>query len=53
MSPIRPTHAADITTTNSPTFLVLDAMPDEVPNAVSDGVLDELLDGKKPCDFVL
>jgi hypothetical protein len=55
MSPIRPTQAANITTANSPTLLVLDAMsdavPDEVPDVVSDGVSDELLDGKTHCEF--
>jgi hypothetical protein len=53
MSPIRPTQAADVTTTNLPTFLELDAVPDEVQDAVSDGVPDGLLDGKTPCDFAL
>ena len=63
MSSIRPTQAADITTANLPTVLVLDAVsdvvsdevldavPDGVPDAVSDGVLDVLLNGKIPCDF--
>jgi hypothetical protein len=62
MSLICPTQVTNVTTANSPTFLVLDAvsdaMPDEVPDAVSDampnevqdavsdGVPNELLDGK-------
>ena len=57
MSLILPTKVVDITTANSPTFLVLDVVlnvvSDEVPNAVSDGVSNELLDGKTHCEFVL
>jgi hypothetical protein len=55
MSPIRPSQAADITTANSLTILVLDGVPNTVQDglldAVSDGVSDEVLDGKMPCDF--
>jgi hypothetical protein len=55
MSLIRPAQVVDITTANSPRFLVLDAVSDgvsdEVPDGVSDGVPDELLDGKTPCEF--
>jgi hypothetical protein len=57
MSLIRPVQATDITTANSPTFLVSDAVSDTVPDGVSDAVLDgvpdEILDGNMPYNFSL
>jgi hypothetical protein len=57
MLSIFPTQATNITTANLPMLLVLDAVPDAVPdevtNALPDGVSDELLDGKTHCDFSL
>ena len=55
MSVILPTQVIDITTTNLPMILDMDGVssvvPDGIPYVVSDGVLDNLLNGKMPCDF--
>jgi hypothetical protein len=53
MSLIHPTQATDITTANLPMILVLDGVPDGLPDAVLDRALNELLDGKTPCDVSL
>jgi hypothetical protein len=53
MSSIRPTQAVDITTANSPTFLVLDRVSDGVLYRIPDGVSDEVSDGKFHCEFIL